>query len=359
MKGYRRLQEMKEIADMDEEFPSSDRFSSSVFRAARLRIAGNVALSVVLAAAVGVGGFVGLRALGARNEGFIDPASTADPDGPVTASGGRDGVVVTLTFDKGEYAPGEVAWAHVRVENRGDRAAAWEAGGCRQPADIEAWPASFSEPGREWSGVAAEAKQLLLRNLRERGGFPFLSKAVLEAERRGEMMGCTADSVIDLLKPGAAEEIRLGWDTSGWPPGVAEVRASFPYYGRTDSADAGSFYERGIPTIDPITASASIRLVGSRPAFLSPAEAIDVALARERLMRWLEKPLDSTLETIFGYRAMYLEEKKKWHIALNRHPDDPSMDEADEYEMPIGEEATVEVDALSGNILEFEIGEAR
>jgi hypothetical protein len=68
--------------------------------------------------------------------GALAPAPRT-PD-PVSAVSERNGVRVTLSLPQRTYAPGEIVWADVKIENTSDIAVSWLGGGCNFPARVSA-----------------------------------------------------------------------------------------------------------------------------------------------------------------------------------------------------------------------------
>lgn len=250
-------------------------------------------------AMLGWGMFLGLnRLLGERDTGFVNSAPL--PPGPVTATAERDGVVVTLTFEKRHYAPGEVAWAELRVANTGATPALYF-GGCGKSFSAAAHPAVFDRPGREWSGEFKALKEQLLKPSRytnsddEAGlwGYSFWGPKYVHAnwQVRSDLSFECASTIasVESIPPGGIEEFRVGWDTTPGPPGRATVSASFQYLGRPEDdpeAKPPDYFPFHGKDREPIRAEVEIELIGKRRAMISPAEAVDVVLEDGRLMRW-------------------------------------------------------------------------
>ena len=103
--------------------------------------------------------------------GAVGPG--ARPGDPVSAVAERNGVRVTLLLPQRRYAPGDVVWADVKIENTSDAAVSWLGGGCNFPARVSAKPAaSIAEiafiPESAWQGyVSGRGGPICTMELRE------------------------------------------------------------------------------------------------------------------------------------------------------------------------------------------------
>jgi hypothetical protein len=103
-------------------------------------------------------------------------------------------------------------------------------------------------------------------------------------------MFCTADLRINELAPGATLGMRAAWDgrvggVAPAPAGPAVVKASFPFIGVADAVG------KDVTDTRPISVVMDTTVVGvgaGAPAALSPALAIDAALADPQFATWVQ-----------------------------------------------------------------------
>ena len=161
--------------------------------------------------------------------GAVGPG--ARPGDPVSAAGERDGVRVTLSISQRTYAPGEIVWADVKIENTTEAPVSWLGGGCNFPARVS-------------------AKLLASAAVSE---IPFVPDSAWQsyASGRGGPI-CTMEIRENKLASHQTLSLRAGWDGhvsyggSRAPAGDAEVSALFPM---------GT-----LMTSDPVVARATITL---------------------------------------------------------------------------------------------------
>ena len=159
--------------------------------------------------------------------GALSPAPRS-PD-PISRSVERDGVRVTLSLQQRTYAPGDVVWADVKIENTTDAAISWLGGGCNFPARVSAKPA----------GASTE--------------IPFIPDSAWQSYIAGQGGPiCTMEIRENKLAAHGTLSLRAGWDGSllrggsRAPNGDAEINALFPMGTLSKS--------------DPIVATATITL---------------------------------------------------------------------------------------------------
>jgi hypothetical protein len=220
------------------------------------------------------------------------PSPFQDPSGsPTTAGETRDAVRVSLTLH-GSPLSGAPSWATAEVENLGPMAVRWAGGGCDDPVSITIDFREAFDPGRDWPGLPGRFKNLALE---------FENPASGRYNEQSRIRGpgqipvvCTADLRVNELPPGAALTMRAGWDgTVGGaapaPTGPANVRASFPFIGIAGVVDNSVIDTR------PIVVRISTEIVGEgRAAPLSPALAIDAALADQQFADWVQAGPEAT-----------------------------------------------------------------
>lgn len=258
----------------------------------------------------------------------------------------REGVRVTLTLDRHTYAPGEIVWAHVRVENTNAHPVIWRAGGCGYPATAAASVPGLQRPGRDWPGALGAYKQQVLEGHRSWGRTGFMEQqALLRVLGRGSGTACPAVALEERLAAGGVLEVTLGWDgglVSPFAPDLDRVRAP-----EGPVTVVASFPLGGFEDPSSIEVATTVELTGGPPALVSPGEAVDTALAEPRFARWLAPRLGGEGYFVsglsFGNGHWVLGGGHKW----------TSDDEPPAWFYP--NEAAVVIEPTSGTVVEVRL----
>jgi hypothetical protein len=228
-----------------------------------------------------------------------EPPGTPEQESlPTTASVQRRGIRLTIQVSPNPLEAGHPALARVTIENVGKQELRWINDGCDTNAGIIAsvdssWRESDLEvqpelvPYRQW--LRSEANVASPISLSFRRG--------LGAGRRSS--GCADVGLPKRLRPGGKVSQEFLWHgyaspRLGKPPsGPAKLSVSFECWSRPGPGPDGA------PVL--VELDSWIR-AGRGDEYLSPAEAIDAALADERLASWLlTRPLRSGADAIAEY----------------------------------------------------------
>lgn len=244
--------------------------------------------------------------------------SGAPTDGPspASASSERDGIKLTIELRGGNAIhAGNGDLASVTIENTGAQILRWTNDGCDTNAPIvatmpETWRESSMEvspelaPYREWLREEAVVDAPISLRFLKRGRAP----------RR--FSGCADTGLPKDLAPGRRATQDFTWDgfaqpRLGLPPsGPATLTASFERWSRPGPGKDGT----------PVEVTLDTWVLHGRPdSYLSPAEAIDAALADERLASWLvTRPLRASADAI----AEYDRDLGLWAVGLLMYRDE-------------------------------------
>lgn len=203
----------------------------------------------------------------------------------------RHDIRVRLRLDHNPMVAGERTWATVTIRNIGRRTAHFMTDGCASTAEVSGILQGDWVGGVPQDGIAADYKAFALEPFGHAGvsylGFGFRDERFLGVERSCADLGLTHD-----LDPGERLVHRAAWDGAlgredgvlGPPDGPVRVVASFPYV--SDSMAGAT---------QPIDAELDAWIVGGTPfPFMTPAAAIDAALADEAFLDWLRRAPRST-----------------------------------------------------------------
>lgn len=205
----------------------------------------------------------------------------------------RDGVRVTLALE-GPPLAGQLSWADGRVENLGAKGVRWAGGGCNDPVGIFIEFARAFDPGRVWPGLLGRFKAVALG---ADGGSP--TNIGYEEQSRIRPadqipIDCPADLRVNELAPGASLSIRAAWNgTLGGPApapaGPATVTGWFEFIGIAGEVGDDVTATKPIKVaIETTVVGAPAGSGGGPPAPLSPALAIDAALADPEFAAWVK-----------------------------------------------------------------------
>ena len=232
-----------------------------------------------------------------------------------------DGVRVAVEIDRNPVPAGEFSWATTSVENMGPDAIHWITDGCA--IHVGVWgelPLKWSWGAREpVSGVAPEDfagftfKEWALNKGPGRGAdLPIQLDFVPEAFIGRGDVACADVGILQDLGAGERVSQRARWDGQvalGFgpaPSGPAEIHAWFRHWWR-DSEDEGARAD--------IEIRLPIEIVGGRdPGFLSPGQAIDVAL-RVPAFRQLLKRYPTIQDWIMPV-VLEVDDTGRWNVGL-------------------------------------------
>lgn len=235
---------------------------------------------------------------------------------PVSASSARDGIRLTIELRDGEAInAGSGALASVTIENTGTRVLRWLNDGCDTNAPIVAtMPATWREGSLEVSPELAPYREWL----REEANVdaPISLRFLRSGRAPRRFSGCADLGVPKELAPGRKVTQQFTWDgfaypRLGLPPsGPATLTARFERWTRPGPGTEGT----------PIEVTLDTWVLRGRPdEYLSPAEAIDAALADDRLASWLvTRSLHHSADAI----AEYDRDLGLWAIGLLMYRDE-------------------------------------
>jgi hypothetical protein len=206
---------------------------------------------------------------------------------PVVATAARDGVTVTLVLDREAVGAGETIGAWVEVRNTLPGVVLWQGGGCDLLNGFGLQGPELPDPpvGQEWPGTAGLAKwSATASGLRHTSFLP----DTMPPEQ--DDLACPADLRVNELPFGEPATAQAEWrgrtsDTAPAPAGEYLVTFSFPFLVR--SLD-GSFEGDPLDDRRPIEIQATFTVTGDAAPVIGQVEAIDAALADERVAAWLE-----------------------------------------------------------------------
>lgn len=209
--------------------------------------------------------------------------SPAPSGGLPVAVASRDGVRISISLDRTPIVAGERVWATVVVDNLLPVAVLWQGGGCDFVADVAAAlePPVVSEPGRAWDGLAGRFKRLATPPAQEFPSAPFVDERFVDQGA----VACTSDLRINELGPGGQLVMRAAWDGDAGGVLVGErvttITASFPFMGPKGPGDPFS------QPVQPLQVAVDVPVVDRGIRRISPAAAVDAALADARFAGWL------------------------------------------------------------------------
>lgn len=202
---------------------------------------------------------------------------------PSSATVERDGIRFTLRLSANPLDAGSVTIARVTIENTDARRLMWSTDGCAMNAGIHAvvaasWRDSDVEvspelvPYRDWFREEADIEQ------------PISIRFDLPSDLGHRPYGCADLAIGQELGPGRKVTQELMWDGDAAPrlglPPTAPVTLTATFGGWSRPGPG----RHGAPLA--VTLDSWI-LNGRRDDYLSPAEAIDAALADEGFASWL------------------------------------------------------------------------
>jgi hypothetical protein len=234
---------------------------------------------------------------------------------PTSSSVEGHGIKLTIRLGSNPMNAGNGNAASVTLKNTGRRVLRWTNDGCDTNAGVIATMArtwrdsslevsSELEPYRDWLREEAQAADPI--RLR------FLPPAFL----RYRSFGCADLGIARELAPGRQVTQEFAWDgfagrRLGLPPtGPVTLMARFERWSRPGPGTDGT----------PIEVTLDSWVLRGRPdEYLSPAEAIDAALADDRLASWMVTiPLRSSADAV----AEYDRDLGLWAVGLLMYRDD-------------------------------------
>jgi hypothetical protein len=243
------------------------------------------------------------------------PGTPKEESMPTSSSVERHGIKLTIRLGSNPMNAGNGNTASVTIKNTGRRVLSWTNDGCDTNAGVlatmaQGWRDSSLdvspelEPFREWLREEAGAVEPI--RLR------FLPPHFL----RYRSFGCADLGIPRELAPGREVTQEFTWD------GFAGRRLGLPPTGPTTLTTRFERWSRPGPGSDgtPIEVTLDSWVLRGRPEeYLSPAEAIDAALADDRLASWIvTNPLKSSADAI----AEYDRDLGVWAVGLLMYRDD-------------------------------------
>jgi hypothetical protein len=192
-----------------------------------------------------------------------------------------------LELERNPLPAGERTWATVTIRNRSDSMVPWMTDGCAQPAQLLGFLGGDWIGGARQTGIAQRFKGFALEPLGH-SGQAYLLIGFVGEERIGRDSGCADLGLMHELAPGEKIVHRAAWDGAlddlVPPDGPIELVASFPALLGDEAL-----------TPAPVDVRLESWITGGTPfEFLTPARAIDAALADARFREWLERTPEST-----------------------------------------------------------------
>ena len=222
----------------------------------------------------------------------------------------RDGVRLTLELESAPLQLGVETWATMTVENAGADSVFYLTDGCEIPMELLAHVGGDWVGGNDQLGVAAEFKRLALFG--DRSGDSHLLMGFKPEQHVGRDGGCADVGVPHELAAGERLSQRAlwePWEDAPIPSVPVTLEASFPFSGR----------HRDSVELDPVQVQFDswITSMDTWP-WLTPAQAVDAALADPTFFAWLhEVPSRTWINAHLSLDA----EKGIWEVGLFR--DDP------------------------------------
>ena len=212
---------------------------------------------------------------------------------------------VTLQVESVPLRADVETWATMTVQNLGADPVLW-LDSCEIPVRLGVRFGGAWIGGAPQLGVAGEFKALALRG--EGSGASQLMSAFTAEQRVGRTTGCSDTGITLVLAPGERLTQRAVWmppDHSPLPDGPVTLEAAFPFSGRGREAE-----------LDPLAAKLESWLVSSEPwPWLTPAQAVDAALADPAFFAWL---LEVPSRTWINAQLHLDTEKGIWEVGLFR-----------------------------------------
>ncbi|MEO5966175.1 MAG: hypothetical protein ABIR11_11970 [Candidatus Limnocylindrales bacterium] len=225
----------------------------------------------------------------------------------------RDQIRVRVELQRNPLPAGELSWVKVTVTNRGTGNVTWFHDGCAQlasvyGASVVAWPM-----GGLHTGQAAMFKTYAL------GGHIALAPdahAAIDFVRKDQLstgaLGCADIGMSDTIGPGKHRQQTMWWSGS-----TTLTRAVPPSGPVTITAYAGYYWRGSKEPSDIVSRAIDLELdawiIGDAPAPLSPAQAVDAALADPAFAAYLET---QTLANGRAEIAWFDAARKVWEIGV-------------------------------------------
>lgn len=212
------------------------------------------------------------------------PARTPPADLGTEIVAERDdlGLRMTVRFERNPMPAGEVSEVDTEIRNIGKHDVLWTHDGCGEAVGVNGTMSDVKWPlGAEQAGIAREYKRMALYKWDGSIYLSFVFKSLLG---KGGY-GCADSAVGERIAPHESIKQQLFWDGfsgQNWipaPSGAVDIRLWAGYYSRPGQPDDG-------PWIVEQKAFAWVS-ADPQPALLSPAEAIDKALAVPEFITWL------------------------------------------------------------------------
>jgi hypothetical protein len=239
----------------------------------------------------------------------------ADESLPTSSSTERQGIKLTIRLGNNPINAGNGTLAFVTIENTGARLLKWTNDGCDTNAGVIAMmPATWRESSMNVSSELEPYRDWLREEAR--AGEPIWLRFTKAQHLRYRSIGCADLGIGRELAPGRKVTQEFTWDGHasprlGLPPsGPVTLTSRFERWNRPGPGSDG----------DPIEVTLDSWVLHGRPAnYLSPAEAIDAALADDRLASWLvTRPLRDSATAI----AEYDRDLGLWAVGLLMYRDE-------------------------------------
>lgn len=209
----------------------------------------------------------------------------------------RDGIRVTVAFARNPFVAAELNSVDVEVRNIGSDDVVWLHDGCGIAAGVSArmpnaaWPAGVSQVG-----VAATFKEKALAEAVP--GDPIRFSFEPGWALGGSDAGCADIGIEERIGPGKSLHQQLLWDGYAWgsgvppPAGPVDLSVGVGHFSRASAQDR----PRQSWHIDR-QSYAWVTGESASPA-ISPASAVDAALATPNLITWLEPKMFGNIEPV-------------------------------------------------------------
>jgi hypothetical protein len=267
--------------------------------------------------------------------------SSSPPSSGTLTAADATGVVLSVSFDRLEVAPGDTVTAHISIHNGRATPLVYEHTDCDGPVNMTVTVALPVEPsGRKWTGLAGTFKTYTLTKGYGPGGVPATDPVRLVVPDTN----CGGDLGPSTLAPGETLTATMRWPANivtGIPalPGDVPFTISWIYDPVAVPTPVPGQNMGGLPgpRTSNLTVAGRITIVGAPSKVLSAGQAIDFLLADPAFVKWLKRQPASSWETV----DMFPESEPKadgfvpkgvsWSFQVFRHPRNFALAWVDAY----------------------------